>query len=188
MHMPTSKKKLFLLPVSHLEINFTPLFEVCTVSKACQIFLTKQMYSYFQNLIDQGFAFVYIYDILLLARNKTHMLDMIEQLHQTCSSNSLKIARDKSFYILFTVIFHGHKIGNNTIKPVSSKVDGILKLKTPTTKTEIMRLIGSMNLYSKFIIKLHISLKLFYTLLHDDLSFEWTPELDKLFDENKNSF
>ena len=27
--------------------------------------------------------------------------------------------------------------------------------------------------------KLHISLKLSYNLLHDDISFEWIPELDK---------
>ena len=44
-----------------------------------------------------------------------------------------------------------------------------------------------MNFYSKFINKLHISLKHFYPLLHDDVSFEWTPELDKLFNEIKTS-
>ena len=38
-----------------------------------------------------------------------------------------------------------------------------------------------MNFQSKFINKLHTSLKPFYTLLHDDVSFEWTPDLDKLF-------
>ena len=50
-----------------------------------------------------------------------------------------------------------------------------------------MRFIGSMNFYSEFINKLHISLKPFYTLLHDDISFEWTPELDKLFNQIKLS-
>ena len=33
-------------------------------------FFTKQMYSFFQKLIDQGFAIVYIDDILLLAHTK----------------------------------------------------------------------------------------------------------------------
>ena len=46
-----------------------------------------------------------------------------------------------------------------------------------------MRFIGSMNFYSQFINKLHISLKPFFTLLHDDVSFEWTSDLDKLFNE-----
>ena len=40
-----------------------------------------------------------------------------------------------------------------------------------------------MNFYSKFINKLHISLKPIYTLLHDDVSFEWTFDPDNLFNE-----
>ena len=60
------------------------------------------MYSFFQKLIDQGFALVYIDDILLLAHTKTHMLDLIEQLHRICHSNNLKIAPEKSIYILLT--------------------------------------------------------------------------------------
>ena len=46
-----------------------------------------------------------------------------------------------------------------------------------------MRFIGSINFYSKFINNIHISLKAFYTLLSDDTSFEWTPELEKSFNE-----
>ena len=61
------------------------------------------------------------------------------------------------------------------------------KLKTSTSKTELMRFIGSMNFYTKFITKLHISLKPFHTLLHDDVSFEWTLVLDKLFNQIKLS-
>ena len=112
-------------------------------------FFTKQMYSLFQKLIDQGFALVYIGDILPLAQTKTQMLDLIEQSNKICYSNNLKIDPDKSFYILLTVIFFGHEIGNNTIKPIPSKVDSIHKIKTPTSKTELMRFIGSMNFYSK---------------------------------------
>ena len=77
------------------------------------------MYSFFQKLIDQGFALVYIDDILLLAHTKLHMLNLIEQLHQICQTNYLKIAPEKSFYILLTVKFLGHEIGNNRIKPIS---------------------------------------------------------------------
>ena len=115
------------------------------------------------------------------------MLNLIEQLHQICQTNNLKIAPEKSFYILLTVKFFGHESGNNTINPISSKVDAIHQLKTPTSKPEIMRFIGSMNFYSKFINKLHISLKPFYTLLHDDILFEWTPDLDKPLNQIKLS-
>ena len=94
------------------------------------------------------------------------MLDLIEHLPQMSSSNNLDIVPEKSFFVLLTVKFLGHKIGNDTIQPVASKFDHIYNLKTPTSRTELMRLIGSMNFYSKFINKLHISLKP-YTLLQD---------------------
>ena len=66
-------------------------------------------------------------------------------------------------------------------------MNGIHKLKTPSSKRELMRFIGSMNFFSKFIQNLHISLKPFYTLLHYDVSFKRTPELNKLFESIKLS-
>ena len=89
--------------------------------------------------MDQGFALVYIGDILLLAHTEIHMLELIECLHQICSFKNPKIIPEKPYYIPLTFKFLGHEIGNNTIKPISSKVDGINKLKTPTSKTELMR-------------------------------------------------
>ena len=142
---------------------------------------------FFQKLIDQGFALVYINYILLLAHTKTHMLDLIEQLQQICLSNNLKVAPENSFHILITVKCFGHEIGHNTIRLIFSKVDGIHKLKTPTSKTELMRFIGSMNFYSKFLTNYIFLSKPVHTLLHDDVSFEWTPDLDNLFNEIKLS-
>ena len=160
-----------------------PLPEVFMALKVYLFSFPNKCIHFFQKLIDQGFALVYIDDILLLAHTKTHMLEVFEQLHQICHSNIPEVAPEISFYILLTVKFLGHEIDNNTIKPISSKVDGIDKLKTPTSKTEVMRFIGSMNFYSNFKNKLHIYLKPFYTLLHDDVSFDWTSDLDKLFNE-----
>ena len=44
-----------------------------------------------------------------------------------------------------------------------------------------MQFLGTINFYSKFIGKLHINLKPLYTLLHDDINFQSTPELRKKF-------
>ena len=79
------------------------------------------------------------------------MLDLTKQLHQLCSSHNLKFAPEKSFYILLTVKFLEQENGNNTSKPIFSKVDGIRKLKMHTPKTEVMRCIDSMNIYYNFI-------------------------------------
>ena len=50
-----------------------------------------------------------------------------------------------------------------------------------------MQFLGSVNFYSKFVEKLHTNLKPLYTLLHDDVKFQWTPELEKIFQDVKNA-
>ena len=50
-----------------------------------------------------------------------------------------------------------------------------------------MQFLGSVNFYSKYIEKLHIIIKPIYTLLHDDVNFQWTPELEQIFQDVKNA-
>ena len=73
----------------------------------------------------------------------------------------------------------GHEIGNNTSKPIPSKIEAIKRILTPKEKKDVMQILGSVNFYSKFIEQLHINLKPLYTLIHDDVKFQWTPELEK---------
>ena len=53
-------------------------------------FLTKQVSTFFTTLIERGFAFVSIDDILLLSNSKEHMVQLIEQLHIISPKNNLK--------------------------------------------------------------------------------------------------
>ena len=50
-----------------------------------------------------------------------------------------------------------------------------------------MQFLGSVNFCSKFVEKLHINLKPLYTLLHNDVNFQWTPEFKRMFQEVKNA-
>ena len=126
-------------------------------------FFTKQMSTFFKTLIEQGFALVYIDDILLLSDSKEHMFQLIEQLHIISTKNNLKLAPEKSSFMLFKVKFLGHEIGYNTIKPIHSKSAAIHRIPSPTVKVALMSFIGALNFYTKFIDKLHRNLKPFYT-------------------------
>ena len=85
-------------------------------------FFTKQMSTFFRSLIDKRSALVYIDDILLLANEKQEMFELIKELHTIASRENLKLAPEKSFYMLLKVKFLGHEIGNNTIKPNHPKL------------------------------------------------------------------
>ena len=44
-------------------------------------FFTKQMSTFFNTLLEKGFALVFIDNILLSSDSKEHMFQLIEQLH-----------------------------------------------------------------------------------------------------------
>ena len=150
-------------------------------------FSTKQMSTFFKTLIEQGFALVYIDDILLLSDSKEHMFQLTEQLHIISTKNNLKLAPEKSSSMLLKVKFLGHEIGYNTIKPIYSKIAAIHKFPSPTCKVALMSFIGALNFYTKFIEKLHINPKPFYDLLHENTPWKWTDEHESLFQKLKMS-
>ena len=150
-------------------------------------FFTKQMSTFFKTLIEQDFALVYIDDILLLSDSKEHMFQLIEQLHIISTKHNLTLAPEKSFLMLLKVKFLGHEIGYNTIKPIHSKIAAIHKIPSPTGKVALMSFIGALNFYTKIIEKLHINLKPFYDLLHENTPWKRTDEHESLFQKLKMS-
>ena len=109
-------------------------------------------------------------------------------LHLVSTKHNLKVAPEKSFFMLLKVKFLGHEIGYNTIKPIHSKIAAIHKIPSPTGKVALMSFIGALNFYSKFIEKLHINLKPFYDLLQENTPWKWTEEHERLFQTLKTSF
>ena len=116
-------------------------------------FFTKQMYTFFKTLMEQGFALVYIDDILLLSDSKEHMFQLIEQLHIIKTKFILNWLLTSFFMLLLKVKFLGHETGYNTIKPTAA----IHKIPSPTGKVALMDFIGATNFYTKLIEKLHIT-------------------------------
>ena len=71
-------------------------------------FFSKQMSTFFRPLIDKRSALVNIEDILLLANEKQEMFELIKELHKVASREILKLAPEKSYYMLLKVKFLGH--------------------------------------------------------------------------------
>ena len=116
---------------------------------------------FFKTPIEQGFALVYIDDTQLLSNSKEHMFQLIEQLHLITTKHNLKLAPEKSFFMLLKVKLLGHEIGCYKTKPIHSNVEAIHEIPSFTSKIALMSFIGALNFYTKFIEKFHINLKPF---------------------------
>ena len=99
---------------------------------------------------------------------------------------NLKLPPEKSFFMLLKVKFFGHEIGYNTIKAIHSKHPDVHKILSPTGKIALLSFIGALNFYNKFIEKLHLNLKLFYDLLHENTPENCTEEHERLFETLKS--
>ena len=58
------------------------------------------MSTFFRSLIEKRSALVNIDDILLLADEKQEMFELIRELHKIATKGNLKLAPEKSFYML----------------------------------------------------------------------------------------
>ena len=93
----------------------------------------------------------------------------IEHLHKIVKK--IILAPERSFFMLLRIKYLCHEIGFKLFKPISSKIATNHKINSSTTKIELMRHIGSMNVYSDFGGKLHCNKKPLYDLIHDEVAF-----------------
>ena len=73
------------------------------------------------------------------------MFELIKELHKVATKENPKLAPEKSFPMLPKVKFLGHEIGNNTIKPIPSKIEAIKRIPSPKEKKDVMHFLGSVN-------------------------------------------
>ena len=75
--------------------------------------------------------------------------------------------------MLLTVKISGDEFGHKMFNPICSELQPIDQLKTSRNERYFVKMQGSMIFYSKFKRNLHVTLKLFVELLHDDVSIYW---------------
>ena len=73
------------------------------------------------------------------------------------------------------------------IKPIHPKIAAIHKIPSPTGKVALMSFNGALDFYTNFLEKLHLKLKPFYGLLHENTPWNWTEKHERLFQTLKSS-
>ena len=84
--------------------------------------------------------------------------------------------------------FLGLVISKDELSPIASRIDNIRNLKTPESKTEVLRDLGMMGFYHTYILNFHIDAKPLHDLTEDTALFEWLPKHETIFTDLKQSF
>lgn len=95
--------------------------------------------------------FVYIDDILIFADNEKQHDERLLAVKQRLSEYGVILNENKCKTKLPEIIFLGHKISKNNIKPTSSRIEAVQQFREPKSIEEVRSFLGLINYVSRFI-------------------------------------
>ena len=180
MPLDEQSRKLTQFVIGNQQYEINRLFYGISIGPAAfSAFMSK----IFRPLILKKNAITYLDDVFMQSQTKDEMFTVLEKYHKILQNKNLKAAPDKSHFILTRVNFLGRNIEQNTITPLTSRLDAIQKLQPPTNKKKIQEFLGMLNFLSKYDYKMQFYLKPFCYILRKQNNFEWTTKHQTRFEE-----
>ncbi|GFW83949.1 transposon Tf2-9 polyprotein [Trichonephila clavipes] len=114
-----------------------------------------QSFMRFMHEVLRGlpFCFVYLDDILCYSENAEDHRSHLRTIFQRLSSYGLKLNISKCVFGVTELIFLGHLITPDGIKPLPDKVQVVLDYKQPETVGSLRKFLGLLNFYRRFLPK-----------------------------------
>ena len=90
-------------------------------------------------------------DIIVFGKDSEEHDKALKQVLDRVRESGLKLNKKKCTFRMTEITFLGHLISADGIKPDPRKIEAILKMPTPTSKTELQRFLGMINYLGKFL-------------------------------------
>lgn len=144
----------------------------------------KLTFKYFGNL--KGVT-VYFDDILCAAETKEELNEIIEEVLKVARKYNIKFNPNKVQYQVESVKYLGQVFDLEGYKPDPDRVAAIQKLKPPTSKKELLSVLGILNYLRNFIPNMAALTADLRELLKGNVEWSWTSTHDQLLSKLKNS-
>lgn len=137
------EKTAIITPFGLFEFIFMS-FGMCNAAQTMQRLLNSVLFGL-------GFCFGFIDDVLIASSdNETHHKHL-QIVFERLAENGLCINIDKCEFGKSEIVFLGHKITANGIKPLPDKIEAIQQIKQPAIAKELKSFLASINFYRRFI-------------------------------------
>ena len=179
MHPDDIPKTAFTTPYGHYEYVRMPM-GLCngppTFQRLMDIVLTGM----------QGHeVFVYLDDIVVYARTLTEHDEKCRRLFDRLRKAKLSLQPDKCEFLKKEVIYLGHIISKDGVKPNPEKVEAVRNFPRPRNIKNIRQFLGLTGYYRRFIDGYAGMAKPLTQLLKSDVPFNWGEEQENSFKELK---
>ncbi|XP_069993527.1 uncharacterized protein [Penaeus vannamei] len=112
-------------------------------------------------------------------------LESLSCVLQKLQDANLTIRLAKCTFCSATVTYLGHIVGNGKVRPKTANVEAILNYQVPSTRKSLMRFLGMVGFYRRYCPNLAEVAASLTRLTNRKVSFNWTPECQRSFEQLK---
>lgn len=174
-------KTAFSTPYGHYEFNKMP-------------FGLKTAPATFQRMMDlvlsglQGIElFVYMDDIVVYGNLLEEHSRKLRILLARLQNAGLTLQPDKCHFLRKEIVYLGHAITKEGVKPDSRKIKAVKEFPVPRTKKSIKQFLGLVGYYRRFISNLASIAKPLTQLLKKDIPFVWNESAQVAFENLRDA-
>ncbi len=127
----------------------------------------------------------YLDDLILWAPDFPDLLSRVKQLFTLLIDHGVKLNLSKCTFRLKEVTFLGHRISAAGTKPDPKNIEGVAKMKAPTTVKEVRRFLGMYGVYRKHVPSFAEIAAPLTNLTRTNTTFKWTEQSQQSFEQLK---
>lgn len=120
-------------------------------------------------------------DILIHAATEEKLNEITKLVLKRIEDSGLKLNKDKCIFNQPTVKFLGHLVADTGLKADPEKLEAIQKLKRPTNKLQLQRVLGTITYLGKFVENLSAITEPLRRLILKDTEWIWEHEQEEAF-------
>lgn len=148
----------------------------------------------FQRLMEQVLAgltwsraILYLDDIVVPGKSFQEALDNLDVVLTRLSMAGLKVKTKKCALFQRSVVFLGHRVGGDGIRPVEAKVKTVKEWPTPRNVKDVRTFLGLVGYYRRFIHGFCSLAEPLTRLTRKDCAWQWGTEQQESFEQLKEA-
>ena len=126
-------------------------------------------------------------DILVWGKTIDEHNENLNNVLTVLLNHGLRLNKEKCIFGTTSLVFAGHTLTQDGIKPEESKIKAIQQIKTPTNTTEVRSLLGLVNFCNRFIPNYSTTTEPIRILTRKTETFHWGTEQQQAFNTLKQA-
>ena len=124
---------------------------------------------------------IYLDDIIIFSTDHEEHLERLEEVLYRLKISGLKLKPSKCELLKSEILYLGHIVGKEGIKPNPQIIQSIMEWKVPCNTKEVQQFLGLCNYYRQFIFKFSDIAAPLSQLTRKDIPFKWTDACQESF-------